>query len=94
MLVSVDVKHRSANLHSKNYIIHLLLLNLKNPHQIAVCLVQEVLSELVMDKSFLDCAGSLMVEHPIMSQYVEKIEGAASVTILGLSTPLVSPQNF
>lgn len=33
-----------------------------------------------MDKSFLDCAGSLMVEHPIMSQYVEKIEGAASVT--------------
>jgi len=41
-----------------------------------------------MDKSFLDCAGSLMVEHPIMSQYVEKIEGAASVTFFGVSTPL------
>jgi len=49
---------------------------------------EEVLSELVMDKSFLDCAGSLMVEHPIMSQYVEKIEGGQD-SVMGLSLSLL-----
>ena len=48
-----------------------------------------------MDKNFLDCAGSLMVEHPIMSQYVEKIEGAAFATFFwGLNSTIVSPQDF
>lgn len=35
---------------------------------------QEVLDQ-VIDKDLLNCSGALMVEHPIMSQYVEKIEG-------------------
>lgn len=29
----------------------------------------------MIDKDLLNCSGALMVEHPIMSQYVEKIEG-------------------
>ena len=38
---------------------------------------QDVLREL-MGEDLLNCAGSLMVEHPIMSQYVERIEGRAA----------------
>ena len=40
------------------------------------CAPEDVLKDLLGDKALLNCAGALMVEHPIMQKYVEKIEGA------------------
>lgn len=48
---------------------------------------EDVLREL-MGEDLLNCAGSLMVEHPIMSQYVERIEGGQD-NVMGLSTSLL-----
>ena len=49
---------------------------------------EEVLSELLADPFLLKCAGGLMVEHPLIQPYLEKIEGTQD-SVMGLSKALV-----
>ena len=47
-----------------------------------------MLSELLADPFLLKCAGGLMVEHPLIQPYLEKIEGTQD-SVMGLSKALV-----
>lgn len=49
---------------------------------------EDVLNQLAADKSLLNCAGALMVEHPTIQKYVERIEGDQD-SVMGLSTVLL-----
>lgn len=43
---------------------------------------------LAQDAPVLNCAGALMVEHPLVEQHIQRIEGTVD-SVMGLSKPLV-----
>eukprot|EP00611_Tribonema_gayanum_P002801 TRINITY_DN1211_c0_g1_i1.p1 TRINITY_DN1211_c0_g1~~TRINITY_DN1211_c0_g1_i1.p1 ORF type:complete len:182 (+),score=69.70 TRINITY_DN1211_c0_g1_i1:983-1528(+) len=47
-----------------------------------------VVDELCKEEEILWCAGGLMIEHPLVEPYIERIEGTID-SVMGLSKPLV-----
>ncbi|CAE7344321.1 unnamed protein product [Symbiodinium sp. CCMP2456] len=49
---------------------------------------EDVLTELESESALLDCAGALMVEHPLIECHVDRVEGGLD-SVQGLSLPLL-----
>lgn len=52
-------------------------------------LPSHIIDELLVEGTVLHCAGGLMVEHPILSPYLRRVEGGVD-SVMGLSTTLLA----
>ena len=48
-----------------------------------------VIDELISDANVMNCAGALMIEHPLLEKYIDRIDGDPQ-SVMGLSTKLLN----